>query len=189
MSNNSGMHRTRSVEVLWKATFFMLAKRGSTVTRDACHHPHRDMSVPPLKMTARQRPSVIAKRKRRDEIALLFDLITQALKREGTDLPPRVLRKLRAELLTSESEENTIAAKEFSLELAIQTFGLEYATWGLASLWKIDDVPETKTFSPRPSLGTVPCILDPSLMLSCHAVRADSCIVCQNCGSFKRGGL
>jgi hypothetical protein len=98
----------------------------------------------------------MAKRKREDETALLFDLIIQALKREGTDLPPPVLKKLRAELLTSKSEGNTLFAKEFTLELAIQTFGLEHAAWGTESLWKIDDVPETKTFSPRPSLGTVP---------------------------------
>ena len=95
----------------------------------------------------------MAKRKRQDEIVLLFDLIIQALKREGTDLPPKVLKKLKAELLPPEA--NTMVAKEFSLALAIETFELEYPAWGPAALWKIDDIPETKTFSPRPSLGTV----------------------------------
>jgi hypothetical protein len=95
----------------------------------------------------------MAKRKRQDEIVLLFDLIIQALKREGTDLPPKVLKKLKAELLPPKA--NTMAVKEFSLALAIETFGLEYPAWGPAALWKIDDIPETKTFSPRPSLGTV----------------------------------
>ena len=104
----------------------------------------------------------MAKRKRQDEIVLLFDLIIQALKREGTVLPPKVLKKLKAELLPPESEANTMAAKEFSLALAIETFGLEYPAWGPAALWKIDDIPETKTFLPRPSLGTVSLLLDPA---------------------------
>jgi hypothetical protein len=46
-----------------------------------------------------------------------------------------------------------MAPGDFTLGLAVQTFGLQYASWGLKSLWKIEDNQETKGFSPTPSLG------------------------------------
>ena len=94
------------------------------------------------------------------DIELIFDQINVALNEQGTTLTPdiqevtQILKRLKENILNKVAPK-TIAAKEFNIEKATLTFGLQYRDLGNEYLWKIqDDVPVPN--SATSSRGKVP---------------------------------
>jgi hypothetical protein len=117
---------------------------------------------------------IMSKRKRTDKslemIGLVFDQIFAAASNMETDLPDgtttssrtlqftEYLRHLKSQILSEATEEGgkKKAAKEFTLDEAVEAFGLTYSavmSEAEQHFWNIDDLPETKNFTPTPCIG------------------------------------
>jgi hypothetical protein len=70
------------------------------------------------------------------------------------------LRQLKSQILSEAAEEGEtkMAAKEFTLDEAVEAFNLKYSavmTEAKRHFWNIDDLPETKNFAPTPCISKV----------------------------------
>jgi hypothetical protein len=115
------------------------------------------------------------KRKRSDRtpevIGLVFDQIFAATSNTDSNLPggtaasshkqkfTQYLKQLKAQVLSEAAEgerETKMAAKEFTLEDAVEAFRLTYSTVMSESkkhFWNIEDLPETKDFAQTPCIS------------------------------------
>jgi hypothetical protein len=89
----------------------------------------------------------------------LFDIANTS--KPTNDVTLSILKKLKHQALSAAAEEEEFtckAAKEFTLEEAVQTFGLIYTSSLKQSekhQWKIEVLPNVTTFQPSACLGKV----------------------------------
>jgi hypothetical protein len=89
----------------------------------------------------------------------LFDIVNTS--KPTNDVILSILKKLKHQALSTAAEEEEFtrkAAKEFTLEEAVQTFGLIYTSSLKQSekhQWKIEVLPDVTTFQPSACLGKV----------------------------------
>lgn len=111
-------------------------------------------------------------KRKREQMELVFDKITVKANTEGTaltsDVPAftRTLKKLKQDILDEEAPK-TIAAGDFTIEMAVVTFGLQFGDYGREYLWEIEDIPDIQN-SPTSSLGKVPRNLNLGVIMPCH---------------------
>lgn len=91
----------------------------------------------------------------------LFDIANTSKSTSDTTLTLSILKKLKHQALSAAAEEEEFirkAAKEFTLDEAVQTFGLKYRSNLRESAkhqWKIEVLPDVTTFQPSACLGKV----------------------------------
>jgi hypothetical protein len=108
----------------------------------------------------------MTKRKRSSEAAenldSVFNLIFTAINKTDDSIPKGTatwLKKLKRQLLSDLSGGNEVrkAAKEFTMDEAVEAFGLTYTRVRSQSaqkhFWKIEELPETKGFELTPCIS------------------------------------
>jgi hypothetical protein len=128
-------------------------------------------------VTCRLEAPNMSKRNRSRDIESIFDQIKVKLNENATAFTPDIqqftegLNKLK-ETLLGDATPKTIAAGDFTMEMAIVTFGLQYAESTPESLWRIEDIPETQQL-PTSSFGKFSVIWDFAPIMSIDAILVD----------------
>jgi hypothetical protein len=124
----------------------------------------------------------MSRRLKREQLELVFDKLNVKAHAEGAALTSDVLaftqdlKKLKQEVLDEEAPK-TIAAGDFDIEMAIETFGLWFVDYGPEYLWKIEDIPDIQV-SPTSSLGKFLhnvnlAVIMPAVRSNSHDVRSN----------------
>lgn len=109
--------------------------------------------------------SIMPKRPQADSHSEAINFVFETLFTINVSKPEavRVLKKLKLQFFSAEAEKKNLklvhkATKKFTFIEAVQDFGLTYnesMTDAEKYWWKIETLPEAKTFQPLPCLGKV----------------------------------